>query len=50
MKLLVDLPMDALYHLTPSPALPGALMSSKSPGSELEDRWSLDKVPDVESS
>ena len=44
-KLLKDDP----YHLTPPPGLSGTSMSSKTPGRDLEDRWSLDRVSDVRS-
>ena len=49
MKLSVKLLMDIMSTLTQSPAPPRTSMSSKSPGEGLEDRWSLDKMPDVES-
>ena len=47
MKLSVMLPRDIMSTLTPSPALSSTFMSSKTPGRDLEDRWSLDEVPDV---
>ena len=37
------------FHLTPSPGPSGMSMSSKTPGKDLEDRWSLDMVPDFRS-
>ena len=45
MKLLGELPMDIMIILTPSPSRTS--MSSKTPGRDLEDRWSLDEVPDI---
>ena len=47
MKLSVKLPWDILSTLTPplSPSITS--LSSKTPGRDLEDRWILDKVPDV---
>ena len=33
--------------LQPSPGSSGTYMSSKTPGRDLEDRWSLDRVPEV---
>ena len=47
MKLSVKLPWDILSTLTPSPDLPRTSLSSKTPGKDLEDRLSLDKLPDV---
>ena len=35
------------YDMTPSPAASGTSLSSKTSGRDLEDRWSLDKLPDV---
>ena len=32
------------YHMTPSPGSSGIYTSSKTPGRDLEDRWSLDRV------
>ena len=49
MKLSVKLLMDIMSTLTPSPAPSRQSMSSKTPGRDLKDRWSLDVVPDVES-
>jgi len=37
------------YHMTPPPGSSGTSMSSKTPGRDLEDRWSLDRVCDVRS-
>ena len=34
-------------HITPSSALSGTFMSSKTPGRDLDDRWSLDSVSEV---
>ena len=48
-KLLQKLPKDAFSYLTPSPGSSGTSMSSKTPGRDLEDRWSLDWVSDVHS-
>jgi len=45
MKLSQTLLMDVPSHLTPSPGPSGMSMSSKTPGRDLEDRWSLDMVP-----
>ena len=47
MKLSVKLPWGILSTLTPSPAPSGTFLSSKTPGRDLEDRWSLDEVLDV---
>ena len=47
MKLSVKLPMDIMSPLTASPAPSRTSKSSKTPGRDLEDRWSLDEVPDV---
>ena len=41
--------MDVTSSLTPSPGQSGMSMSSKTPGRDLEDRWSLDMVSDVRS-
>ena len=49
MKLSVKLPMDIMSTLTSSPVPSRTSMSSKTPGRDLEDRWSLDEVPDVRS-
>jgi len=35
------------YHMTPPPGSSGTSTSSKTPGRDLEDRWSLDRVCDV---
>ena len=35
---------DFFLNLTPPPGSSGTSMSSKTPGRDLEDRWSLDKV------
>ena len=35
------------YHMTPPPGSSGTSTSSKTPGRDLEDRWSLDRVSDV---
>ena len=47
MKLSIKLPMDIMSTLTSSPAPSRTSTSSKTPGRDLEDRWSLDEVPDV---
>ena len=47
MKLSVKLLMDITSTLTPSQAPSRTSISSKTPGRDLEDRWSLDEVPDV---
>ena len=47
MKLSEKLPMDVLSALTPSQAPSRTSTFSKTPGRDLEDRWSLDEVPDV---
>ena len=46
MKLLQKLPKDAPSYLTLSPGSSGTSLSSKTPGSDLEDRKSLDTVSD----
>ena len=48
MKLSGKLLYDVLIHLRPSPGASGTSMSSKTPGRDLEDRWSLDRLPDVQ--
>ena len=45
MKLSVKLPKDILDTLTPSLASSITSLSSKTPERDLEDRWSLDKLP-----
>ena len=50
MKLPRKLPRDITSTLTLSPVASRTSMSSKTPGRDLEDRWSLDEVPDVGSS
>ena len=47
MKLLEKLPRDIMSILAPSPAPSRIFSSSKTPDRDLEDRWSLDEVPDV---
>ena len=47
MKLSVNLPWDILVTLTPSLASSRTSLSSKTPGRDLEDLWSLYKLPDV---
>ena len=47
MKLLVKLPRDILRILTPSLAPSRTSLSSKTPGRDIEDMQSLDKLPDV---
>ena len=49
MKLSQKLQMDVSSYLAPSPGPSGMSMSSKTPGRDLEDRGSLDMVPDVRS-
>ena len=49
MKLSDKLLKDDPYHLTPPPGSSGTYMSSKTPGIDLEDRWNLDRLSDVES-
>ena len=45
MKLSVKLPMDIMSTLISSPSRTST--SSKTPGRDFEERWSLDEVPDV---
>ena len=47
MKVSVKLSRDIFTTLTPSPALSGKSLPSKTPGRDLRDRWSPDKLPDV---
>ena len=47
MKLSGKFPMDILITMTPSLAPSRTSTSSKTPGRDLEDRWSLDEVLDV---
>ena len=47
MKLVVKLPLDILSTLRPSPVPSTISLSSKTPGKDFEDRWSLDKFSDV---
>ena len=49
MKLTVKLPWDILTTLTTSPPPYGTSLSTKTPGGDLKNRWSLDNLPDVES-
>ena len=49
MKLSVKLPWDILVTLTPYLASSRTSLSSKTPGRDLEEMKSLDKVPDVKS-
>ena len=44
MKLSQKVEMDSPFRMTPSPGSSGASLSSKTPGSVLEDRSSLDTV------
>ena len=46
MKVSVKLSRDILSNLTPSPTLSGTYLPSEAPGRDLEDRWTLDKLPD----
>ena len=45
--LSVKLLMDIMSNLTTSPAPSRISPSSKTPGRDLEDRWSLHEIPDV---
>ena len=47
MKLSGKLPRDIMSTQMPSPAPSRTSLSSKTPGRDFEDRWSLDEVPDV---
>ena len=47
MKLTQKLLKYDPYHMTPSPGLSGTSTSSKTPGGDLKDRWSLERVSDV---
>ena len=47
MKLSQKLLKDDPYHLTQTADSSGTSMSSKTPGKDLEERGSLDKVSDV---
>ena len=47
MKLSVKLSRDILRTLTPSLAPSRTSLSFMIPGRDLEDTWSLDKLPDV---
>ena len=47
MKVSVKFSRDILSTLAPSPAPSGTSLPSKTPGRDLEDRWSLDKLPYV---
>ena len=47
MKLSVKLPWDILSTLTPSLIPSRTSLSSKTPGRDLESRWTLDKGPEV---
>ena len=49
MKLSVKLTIGDSKILTPSPSMSGTSKSSKTPGRDLEDFKSLDKVPEVTS-
>ena len=49
MKLSQKLLMDVSSHLKPYPGPSGMSMTSKTPGRDLEERWSLDMVPYVRS-
>ena len=49
MKISQKLPKNATSYLTPSPGSSGTSMSSKAPGRDLEEMWSLDWLPDVHS-
>ena len=49
MKLLGKLPRDITSTQMPSPAPSRTSLSSKTPGRDFEDRWSLDKLPVVRS-
>ena len=47
MKLSQKLLNDDPYYITPPPCSSGTSTSIKTPGRDLEDRWSLDRVCDV---
>ena len=47
MKLSVKLPRDNLCTLTQSPTTSRTSLSSKTPGGNLENRWSFDYFPNV---
>ena len=49
MKLTQKLLKYDPYHMKPPPGSSGTSTSLKTPGRDLEDRWSLDRVCDVES-
>ena len=44
MKLTQKLLKYDTYHMKPPPVSSGTFMSSKTPGGDSEDRWSLDRV------
>ena len=46
MKLSLKVQMDSPFAMTPSPCSSGTSWSSKTPGSDLENRRSLDTVSD----
>ena len=46
MKLSLKVQMDSPFAMTPSPGSSGTFWSSKTPGSDLEDRRTLDSVSD----
>ena len=50
MKLSGKLLYDVLFDLRPSPGASGTSISTKTPGRDLEDRWSLDKLLEVQNS
>ena len=40
-------PSSKKRHLIPTSGPSGSSMSSKTPGRDLEERWSLDRAPDI---
>ena len=50
MKLSQKVQVDTPINLTASPGPSGTLMSFKTPGNNLEDKYSLDMVPEYRSS
>ena len=47
MKVSAMLSRDIFTTFTPSPAQSGKSLPTKTPGRDLRDRWSPDKLPDV---
>ena len=48
MKISLKLHRNSPIHLTPYLGPSETSMSSKTPGRDMEDAWSLDRVPDVD--